>query len=141
MMYDAIERRVSPATRLLVVQMVRFGVVGASGFVIDTAVVYALRALLGLYVVRLVSFVVAATANWAMHRAWTFRGVGTASARSQWLRFLGANALGASLNIGLYAVLVTISPLCARQPVFAVAAGAAAGMGVNFVLSRRLVFR
>ena len=45
------------------------------------------------------------------------------------------------LNRGTYAILVTYLPLAADQPVFAVAAGAVAGMFVNFGLSRRLVFR
>jgi putative flippase GtrA len=45
------------------------------------------------------------------------------------------------LNRGTYALLVTFVPLCAEQPVYAVAAGAVAGMFVNFGLSRRVVFR
>jgi len=38
-------------------------------------------------------------------------------------------------------VLVTVSPVCAENPVLAVAAGSLAGMFANFSLSRRLVFR
>jgi len=37
--------------------------------------------------------------------------------------------------------LVTFVPLCARQPVFAVAAGSIAGMFLNFNMSRTMVFR
>jgi len=51
------------------------------------------------------------------------------------------NTVGFILNRGTYAALVTVSALCAAQPVLAVAAGAIAGMGVNFTLSRRVVFR
>jgi hypothetical protein len=45
------------------------------------------------------------------------------------------------LNRGTYALLVTFVAIAAEQPVLAVAAGSIAGMGVNFVLSRRMVFR
>jgi hypothetical protein len=44
-------------------------------------------------------------------------------------------------SLGLYAVLVTFVPLCAAEPVWAVAAGAVAGMFLNFSLSRSMVFR
>ena len=54
---------------------------------------------------------------------------------------MGANLLGLVLNRGTYAALVATVPLCAAQPVFAVAAGSLAGMMVNFTLSRQVVFR
>ena len=127
----------NPAT---VAQFLRFGTVGLGGFVIDTAIVYALRGTLGLYGAGLMSYVVAASANWALNRAWTFRGRGEGPAHRQWARFLGVCLVGFVLNRGTYAALVTWVPLCASQPVFAVAAGSVAGMFVNFALSRRVVF-
>jgi len=127
----------SPA---LVAQFLRFGVVGGCGFVIDTATVYALRGALGLYGAGMVSYLLAATSNWALNRVWTFRGQGGGPAHRQWARFMVANLAGFVLNRGTYAALVTWVPLCASQPVFAVAAGSVAGMFVNFGLSRRIVF-
>lgn len=122
-------------------QFLKFGTVGTLGFLADTAVVYALRGALGLYAAGMVSYLLVATLNWALNRVWTFRGRGSGPAHRQWARFLLANLLGLVLNRGTYAVLVTVVPLCARQPVFAVAAGSLAGMMVNFTLSRRMVFR
>jgi putative flippase GtrA len=125
----------------IVGQFLRFGTVGAFGFVIDTATVYALRGALGLYGAGLVAYVVAASANWALNRSWTFRGrSGGGAAHRQWARFMLVNLAGFILNRGTYAVLVSAVPLCASQPVIAVAAGAVAGMGVNFTLCRRVVF-
>ncbi len=124
----------------IVAQFLRFGTVGTIGFVIDTAVVYSLRGCLGLYGAGMVSYLVAASANWALNRAWTFRGNHTGPAHRQWMRFMAANLVGFVLNRGTYAILVTWVPLCAAQPVFAVAAGSVAGMFVNFALSRRVVF-
>jgi putative flippase GtrA len=118
-----------------------FGVVGTLGFVVDTAVVYATRYALGLYGAGVLSYLVAASFNWVLNRAWTFRGQGTGPAHREWGRFVLANLVGFVLNRGTYAILVTIVPLCARQPVLAVAAGSIAGMGVNFALTRAMVFR
>ena len=139
---QAVLLRVVPARHhVLLVQMLRFGVVGVFGFAVDTAVVYALRGWLGLYGAGLVSFLVAATANWALHRVWTFRGLGSGPMHRQWAAFLAANLAGFVLNRGAYAALVTFSALCAADPVLATAGGAVAGMGVNFLASRQLVFR
>ena len=124
----------------LVAQFLRFGVVGTCGFVVDTATVYALRGTFGLYGAGMVSYLLAATSNWALNRVWTFRGQGSGPAHRQWARFMLANLAGFVLNRGTYAALVTWVPLCASQPVFAVAAGSVAGMFVNFGLSRRVVF-
>jgi putative flippase GtrA len=123
------------------VQFLMFGTVGTFGWVLDTATVYGLRHQLGLYGAGLVSYVVAASGTWLFNRLWTFRGSGAGPAHRQWARFLAVNIVGFVLNRGTYAVLVTFVALCAAQPVFATAAGAIAGMFVNFGLSRAVVFR
>ena len=125
----------------LVRQFIRFGIVGALGFVVDTAVVYATRGALGLYGAGALAYPVAATVTWAVNRVWTFRGRGTGAMHRQWVRFLAANLLGFILNRGTYFLLITFSATSAEYPVIAVAAGALAGMFVNFFLSRALVFR
>jgi putative flippase GtrA len=134
-------RFASPARIGVLVQFLMFGTVGVAGFVADTATVYALRRSLGLYGAGMVAYVVAASVTWILNRIWTFRGRGSGPVHHQWARFLAVNAAGFILNRGTYALLVTFVPLCADQPVFAVAAGALAGMFVNFRLSRKIVFR
>ena len=125
----------------LFVQFLRFGTVGVAGFVVDTATVYATRGALGLYGAGTVAYLTAATATWLFNRLWTFRGSGSGPAHRQWMAFLAANLLGFELNRGTYFTLVTISATCAAEPVLAVAAGAIAGMFINFHLSRSVVFR
>lgn len=122
-------------------QFLRFGIVGAMGFVVDTTVVYLLLSPVGVYWAGALAYPVAASFNWAINRVWTFRGQSTGSATAQWGRFLAVNLLGFVLNRGTYFVLVTISAFIAGHPVFAVAAGAIAGLAINFDLSRRLVFK
>jgi len=134
-------RFASPARIGVLVQFLMFGSVGVAGFVVDTATVYALRHALGLYGAGMAAYLVAASVTWILNRLWTFRGQGTGPVHRQWARFLAVNMSGFVLNRGTYALLVTFVPLGAEQPVYAVAAGAVAGMFVNFGLSRRVVFR
>jgi putative flippase GtrA len=131
----------TPARIGLLAQFAKFGVVGVVGFLIDTATVYGLRASLGLYGAGAVAYIVAASSNWVLNRVWTFRGRGSGPAHRQWALFMTTNLLGFALNRGTYAVLVTFVATCAAQPVYAVAAGAVAGMFLNFRMSRSVVFR
>jgi putative flippase GtrA len=137
-----LRRRATEARLALLAQLVMFASVGVAGLLVDVATVYALRGELGLYYAGLASYLTAVTATFALNRAWTFRDANpSGSLISQWAKFLAANTVGFALNRSAYAALVTFSPLCAAQPVYAVAAGAVAGLGANFTLSRRLVFR
>lgn len=130
------------ARHQLFTQLLRFGVVGTMGLVWDTATVYTLRPLIGLTSAILVAYFIAATINWFVNRVWTFRNVAQRDHLIlQWLRFLAANSLGFFLNRGTVYLLCFAVPFCAKHPVFALAAGALAGLGANFNLSRRLVFR
>lgn len=134
-------RFIHSARIALVAQFLRFGVVGVGGFCIDTATVYALRGRLGLYGAGMAGYVVAASANWALNRTWTFRGRNRGVAHRQWALFLATNTAGLVLNRGTYAALIATTALCVRYPVIAVAAGAVAGMFVNFTVARQVVFR
>ena len=134
-------RFATPAQIAILMQFIKFGVVGLIGLVLDTAAVYALRGSLGLYGAGVVAYGVAASGNWLLNRVWTFRGRGSGPAHRQWGRFLAVNLVGFALNRGTYALLVTFMAAAAEQPVIATSAGAVAGMFVNFYLSRRVVFR
>lgn len=133
--------RIGPARRRLLVQFLRFGVVGTIGFLVDTGALYAGLALgLGLYSGRALSYVIAATTTWALNRAWTFRGQGEGPAFRQWAVFLLVNLVGFACNYGTYAALVAGVAFVAQHPVIGVAAGSLAGLSGNFLLSRRFVF-
>lgn len=132
----------TPARRKLAAQFLRFGIVGALGFMWDTATVYSMRHVIGLTGAAILAYFVAASMNWLMNRLWTFRGTGSpGSMLRQWGTFLVANSLGFLLNRGTVLVLIQIVPLCEAHPVLALMAGTLAGMFSNFTMSRRLVFR
>lgn len=141
---DPVVASVSGQDRLLAlaVQFMKFGTVGAFGFLWDTSTVYTLRPLIGFTAATLAAYFVAATMNWMLNRLWTFRGRATQdSLLRQWLNFLGANGLGFVLNRSVVFALAWSVPFCLAHPVLALAAGSLAGMCANFTLSRRLVFR
>lgn len=120
----------------------KFGTVGALGFLWDSGTVYGLRPFIGLTAATLIAYFVAATLNWILNRFWTFKGaVCPDHPILQWLRFLLANSCGFLLNRGTVYTLFYTVPLCVKQPVIALAAGAFAGMFANFNLSQKLVFR
>jgi putative flippase GtrA len=136
-------RLLGPRLGGLAREFLRFGTVGVAGFVVDTAVLYAMLGLgAGLYGGRAVSYVVAATTTWALNRAWTFRHRAAGQeVHRQWALFLVVNLVGFALNYGTYALLVAYVPFVAEHPVVGVAAGAVAGMFANFFFSRQVVFR
>jgi putative flippase GtrA len=130
--------------RLWQVEFMRFAAVGTAAFVVDTTVLYlALWAGLGLYSGRVVSYLIAATFTWYGNRRITFatRARGVPAATAEWGRFLLANLVGGAVNYATYAALVSQFGLVRAHPVLGVAAGAIAGLSVNFTLSKRVVFR
>lgn len=131
---------IAPAHKAVLMQFLRFGVVGTISFMIDTATVYALRASLGVYGAAMVSYLVAASTGWLLNRVFTFRHRGGALHR-QWALFVVTNLAGFIPNRGTYALLVHFVPFCATHLVVPVGAGALAGMFVNFTMARRVIFR
>lgn len=89
-------------------QLVRFGLVGASGYAVNLAVFAALVHAAGTtpLVAATGAFLVAVTNNFAWNRAWTFRDHDGA-ARGQAARFLAVSVAGFAWNIAALDVLVT----------------------------------
>ncbi|PWC78243.1 GtrA family protein [Azospirillum sp. TSH64] len=124
------------------VQFAKFGAVGIIGLVVDTVVLYAGLALgLQFFAARVPSFFAAATATWALNRAFTFRGAADEPLHRQWAKFIAANAIGGVVNYGVSVGLESSVQMVAEHPFLAVAAGSIAGMFFNFAASKHLVFK
>lgn len=132
-------------------ELYRFGVVGAVGFVVDASVLQILVSWfgVGLLIGRVFSYLAAASVTWFLHRVYTFRSqlsvssdrpTSSQSLMNQWFRFIVTNAIGASLNYGIYAVCILSSDLCRAYPAIAVAVGSLVAMFFNFAISKRFVF-
>jgi len=125
----------------------RFGLVGASGFVVDETILTILHYGIGIdrYSSRAVSIFCAATFTWWGNRNLTFAehaAVGGLGALAhEWLKFMLANGIGAVANYSAYTLLVSFAPYPFDNPLVATALGVAVGLVFNFTLSKRFVFR
>lgn len=133
--------RAAAVLRAVPREFLRFGVVGALGFVCNVAVVYALRTTIGLYVAGIAAYAVAASVTWLLNRRWTFRSGSRRPLLGQWLFYLAANGLGFGVYYAVYVLAIGFVPLAARAPALAVALGAGVSLLVNFFTAQRLVFR
>ncbi|MCA8957582.1 MAG: GtrA family protein [Planctomycetes bacterium] len=130
--------------RPVLVEFALFGMVGASGFVVDVALFLGVQFAFGLHhqVARALSFWGSATWNWAWNRGITFAGRKRTRKRFQWPAFLLSSLLGFVVNWGTYYTLTNhvawFRSEGARIPALLV--GVIAGMGLNFVVARSFVF-
>ena len=133
------------AERLRASRFLRFGIVGAAGFVVDETVLKLMLFALNPYAARAVSIFCAMTFTWWGNRTLTFaehaaKGSGSAILR-EWFKFILANALGAIVNYSTYTLLVALAPAPLNNPMLATAIGVAIGLVFNFTLSKRFVFK
>ena len=125
---------------------IRFGMVGAGGYVVDTGVLALATGALHLAFEpgRAASIFTAMCFTWLGNRYLTFAGQrahGLRGMAREWLRFVGANLLGAVVNYGVSVLLVRFAPDPLANKYVAQACGVLVGLVFNFTLSRSLVFR
>lgn len=123
----------------------RFALIGAGGYGVDTLVLALDTQVLDPFSGRLLSIFVAMTFTWLGNRTLTFpqkaaRGSAGAIAR-EWLRFIGANFVGATVNYAVYALLLSFAASPFNDKFVAQACGVCTGLLFNFTLSKKLVFR
>jgi len=118
----------------------RFCLVGASGVLVNLAV-FQSTIILGtpLLIASALAFVIAASSNFFLNRAWTFWGANSRErTAARWARFLGASAAGLAVNL---AVLSMLTGWLGLWYIPGQLCGIAAGTLLNFWLSRSWVFR
>ncbi len=125
--------------KLWSLQFIRFGLVGTVGFVVDTAVLYAARPWLGLYLGRVLSFIAAVLSTWLLNRRFTFQA-SQLSVHQEGLRYFALMVIGGGVNYAAYALCLQLFSLAHDYPILAVAAGSLSGMLVNFFTSKHLVY-
>ena len=131
--------------RRLARQLLRFAAVGVLGLLVDVAVLYlGLWLGLGYYTGRLLSFLSAVWVTWRCNRHYTFQRAHGDAARSlwrEWWHYLAAMALGGAVNLLAYSVVLQLLPPAAWLGAAAVAVGSLAGLSVNFISAKFLVFK
>ena len=119
-----------------------FGLVGASGFLIDIAGYLCLQ-WLGVEhrLARGLSFWPAVTWNWWLNRNVTFSERRRRPRARQWGEFVAGSLLGFTVNWGSYTALTTLSDDFARHRLLAFVCGVGLGSIVNFLFASGYVYR
>ena len=122
-------------------EFVHFGVVGASGFVIDLAFYYLFQTLGANHILaRGISFWPAVSWNWALNRKTTFGDRGRRPKIKQWLEFVFSSLIGFSFNWGIYVTLTTNIAFFNEYRILALIAGVASASLFNFAASTLFVY-
>ncbi|WEK17780.1 MAG: GtrA family protein [Candidatus Pedobacter colombiensis] len=81
------------------IQLIKFGIVGCSGLVIDFAITYFFKEYVGLnrFIANALGFSAAVTNNYFIHRFWTFKSDERQIAK-QFLKFLIVSVIGLGIN-------------------------------------------
>jgi putative flippase GtrA len=120
-------------------QLVRFGLVGAVGFIVNLAVYYIFVHPVGVdyHVAAVAAWLVAVLNNFVLNRHWTFDARGTA-ARFQAFRFLMVSLVAFGVSLLILTVLVESAGL-SKVPAQAIAV--AASTPLNFLGNKLWSFR
>jgi len=130
--------RIRHADRSAWIQLLKFCIVGASGYVVNLVVYYALIHGAGAQylVASVVAFLVAWLNNFVLNRQWTFPKVGTSPVR-QAAKYLIVSVIGLVVNLGILWALVHAG----TDALLAQAIAIAAVTPLTFVLTRSWAFR
>ncbi len=124
-------------------EMIRFGVTGIAGFIVDAGLIAIFTQAFGLgpIVAQLIGFTAAVTVTWLINRQWTFAEHASDKWFHELTRYVAANSVGALVTNSIYILLVLSASIFTNEPVLAVAVGAVVGLFFNFTASRAFVFR
>ena len=122
-------------------EFVHFGVVGASGFVIDLTFYYLFQLVGANHILaRGLSFWPAVSWNWALNRKTTFGDRGRRPKMKQWIEFVLSSLVGFSFNWGIYVTLTTTITFFDQYRLIALVAGVASASLFNFAASTLFVY-
>lgn len=90
---------------------------------------------------RLVSLPLAMTVTWLLNRRFVFPSGRWHRAGWEYLAYVGAQAAGALVNLGVFFGLVTYFVSMAAMPLLPFALASAIALSLNFLVLRRCVYR
>jgi dolichol-phosphate mannosyltransferase len=122
-------------------QVIRFGLVGVSGTIVDVLSFSLLLPLAPLWFSRLVAIGCAMIWNFALHRRVTFRSVAPRGFVRPFATFCAACLVGATINGAVSVALCAYFNVFKSVPVLAAVFGVLGGAASNYGLCRRWVFQ
>jgi dolichol-phosphate mannosyltransferase len=125
---------------------VRFAIIGGLGYFVAAGILAFCSDVLKLdfAAANAFSIFLSMCFTWLGNRYFTFRqrrARGFSGMAQEWLKFTGANAVGAVVNYATALLLVRYAPAPFHNKFVAQACGVLAGLAFNFTLSSRMVFR
>lgn len=122
-------------------ELVHYGAVGASGFIVDVVFYYLLQ-FLGLehQIARAISFWPAVSWNWALNRVATFSERQRRPKAKQWFEFVITCLIGFSVNWGIYFALTSNVPFFDSYRFLALVVGIGGASLFNFTASTLFVY-
>ncbi len=135
-----------PLTRRLNAQFLRFAVVGAWGFFVHAVFLMILNdgAHLNPYLAFVLAFSIAVLATWLLNRSWTFKAHARDDRRLEEAgAYLAVQLTAFALNFTAFSTLISLAPELGSGlfKLIPLAAGACAGLGINYFGARFLVYR
>lgn len=126
----------------LLVRLTKFGLVGASGFLVDMSIYTLLFDIFGIphLVARACSYWVSASWNWFWNRNFTFTHIEKRKKFTQWMKYLGMCMISFMPNWGTYYLLTSYVPFFSEYKQLALIAGVGFGMLFNFSIASVFVF-
>ena len=126
----------------LIRRFIKFGIVGASGFLVDMGVYTLLSIVFNIphLLARGGSYWVSASWNWFWNRNFTFSHVEKRKKLIQWAKYLGMCMVSFMPNWGTYYVLTTYAPFFSEYKQLALVAGVGFGMLFNFTIASLFIF-
>ncbi|HYD19679.1 MAG TPA: GtrA family protein [Patescibacteria group bacterium] len=131
-----------PILRQLGPSFLRYLLVGGIGFLVDAGLLELFHYFgLSIYAARGLSMTLAIGITYWLHKNFTFTdSAAPAKTAAQAAAFVGCQLLAAAVNYGLFCVALALLPPMFLTRLLALCCGVGAGLVVNFVLLRFLVF-
>ena len=126
----------------LIKRFIKFGLVGASGFLVDMTVYTLLSTVAGVphLVARGSSYWVSASWNWFWNRNFTFSHIEKRKKLAQWAKYIGMCMVSFIPNWGTYYALTTYTSFFFEYKQLALIAGVCLGMLFNFTIASLFIF-
>ena len=122
-------------------EFIQYGLVGASGFVVDICFYFAMQVLsVDHLLARAISFWPAVSWNWALNRWFTFRERSRRPRAKQWLEFVITSFIGFSINWGVYSWSTTNIDFFADNRLAALIMGILFASVFNFISATFFIY-